>query len=102
MNLRGSHASNYYVAFVSWCSTALTIYSNPLTMKEIQMRKYVMPLAVLALVCTGAVAGTKTVGGIEVRDWAAIDKDRDHLVSPQEMEQYLKDQWQKGKQASKR
>ncbi|NJD34294.1 MAG: hypothetical protein FIA96_05575 [Betaproteobacteria bacterium] len=65
------------------------------------MRKFVMPLAVLALISTGAIAGTKTSDGIEVRDWAAIDKDRDHLVSPQEMEKYLKDQWEKNKQASK-
>ena len=64
------------------------------------MRKFVMPLAVLALVSTGAIAGTKTSDGIEVRDWAAIDKDRDHLISPQEMEKYLKDQWEKNKQAS--
>ena len=63
------------------------------------MRKFVMPLAVLALVSTGAVAGTKTVDGIEVRDWAAIDTDRDHLISPQEMEKHLKDQWEKNKQA---
>lgn len=65
------------------------------------MRKFVMPLAVLALVSTGAVAGTKTVDGIEVRDWAAIDKDRDHLISPQEMEKYLKEQREKDKQATK-
>lgn len=65
------------------------------------MRKFVMPIAVLALVSTGAVAGTKIVDGIEVRDWAVIDKDRDHLVSPEEMEKHLKDQWEKGKQASK-
>ena len=65
------------------------------------MRKFVMPLAVLALMSTGALAGTKTVDGVEVRDWAAIDKDGDHLVSPQEMEKHLKDQWEKGKQASK-
>lgn len=65
------------------------------------MRKFVMPLAVLAIVSTGAVAGTKTVDGIEVRDWAAVDKDRDHLVSPQEMEKFLKDQWEKNKQGSK-
>ncbi len=65
------------------------------------MRKFVMPLAVLALVSTGAVAGTKTSDGIEVRDWAAIDKDRDHLISPQEMEKHLKEQWDKNKQTSK-
>ena len=26
----------------------------------------------------------------EVRDWAAIDKNKDHLISPEEMEDYLK------------
>ncbi len=36
------------------------------------MRKFVMPLAVLALVSTGAMAGTKTSDGIEVRDWLTL------------------------------
>lgn len=65
------------------------------------MRKFLMPLAVLSLVSASAVAGTKTADGTEVRDWSAIDKNRDHLISPQEMESHLKEQWDKNKQATK-
>jgi hypothetical protein len=28
-------------------------------------------------------------GGAQVRDWAQIDKNKDHLVGPEEMEQWL-------------
>lgn len=29
----------------------------------------------------------------ETRDWAAIDTNRDHLISPDEMQKYLEDSW---------
>lgn len=57
------------------------------------MRKFVMPFAVLALIAGGAIAGTKTVDGVEVRDWKAVDTNADHLVSADEMENHLRQQW---------
>ena len=40
---------------------------------------------------TGKVAATATPASVgEVRDWAVIDKNKDNLVSPDEMEAYLK------------
>ena len=35
-------------------------------------------------------AAPVATGTNEVRDWAAIDKNKDHLISPEEMEDYLK------------
>lgn len=46
------------------------------------------------LMATGA--GTATLGAAnkpETRDWAAIDTNRDNLISPDEMEKYLEASW---------
>jgi hypothetical protein len=56
-------------------------------------------LAVL-LFSTAAVAGTKIVNGVEVRDWDAVDSNKDHYISPDEMRKHLEEQWAKRKQAS--
>jgi hypothetical protein len=32
---------------------------------------------------------------VEVRDWSAVDVNKDNHVSPQEMEQFLQEQWAK-------
>ena len=54
----------------------------------------------LLLVSTGAVAATKIVNGAEVRDWSAVDLNKDHYISPEEMRQFLQVQLDKrqGKQ----
>lgn len=53
--------------------------------------------ATMGLVFAGmtAVAGTKVENGVEVRDWSAIDLNKDHSISPEEMEKFLKEQWTK-------
>lgn len=53
--------------------------------------------ATMGLVFAGmtAVAGTKVENGVEVRDWSAIDLNKDHSISPEEMEKFLKEQWAK-------
>jgi hypothetical protein len=46
------------------------------------------------LVATGS--GAATLGAVdrsEIRDWARIDKDKDHLISPEEMQAYLQESW---------
>lgn len=46
------------------------------------------------LTATGA--GTATLGAAnkpETRDWAAIDTNKDNLISPDEMEKYLEASW---------
>jgi hypothetical protein len=46
------------------------------------------------LTATGA--GTAALGDAnkpETRDWAAIDTNRDNLISPEEMEKYLEASW---------
>ncbi len=58
--------------------------------------KRMIPAAVMLLMWAGAVsAGTKMVNGVEVRDWEAIDTNRDHSISPEEMKQFLEAQWAK-------
>jgi hypothetical protein len=52
---------------------------------------------ILPLAAPMAVAGTKTVNGIEVRDWQAVDIDKDGSISPEEMEKFLKETWGKKK-----
>lgn len=40
--------------------------------------------------------GTATLGAAnkrETRDWAKIDTNRDHLISPDEMQKYLDESW---------
>jgi hypothetical protein len=32
-------------------------------------------------------------GAMEVRNWAAIDTNKDHSIQPEEMEKYLTDSW---------
>lgn len=59
------------------------------------MRNMVLVPALALLMSTGAVAGTKVVNGVEVRDWSAVDTNKDHSVSPQEMQQFLQEQWDK-------
>jgi hypothetical protein len=52
---------------------------------------------------SAAPAGTGTTTGAapsgtaaaDVRDWATIDKNNDHLIGPDEMEAYLKAEWSK-------
>jgi hypothetical protein len=59
------------------------------------MRNMVVVSALALLMSTGAVAGTKMENGVEVRDWSAVDVNKDHSVSPQEMQQFLQEQWAK-------
>jgi EF hand len=42
-------------------------------------------------------AGTKTENGVEVRDWQAVDTNKDGSISPEEMEKFLQDTWAKNK-----
>lgn len=42
-----------------------------------------------------ALAGTKTVNGVDVRDWQAIDSNKDHSISPEEIEKFLQEEWSK-------
>jgi hypothetical protein len=65
------------------------------------MRKTVLFCSAFLLVSTGAVAATKIVNGVEVRDWSAVDLNKDHYISPEEMQQFLQAQWDKrqGKQS---
>jgi hypothetical protein len=51
----------------------------------------------MALSSTTLVAGTKMENGTEVRDWQAIDGNKDHLISPEEMEKFLQATWAKNK-----
>lgn len=59
------------------------------------MRNIVVVSAIGLLMSTAAVAGTKIVNGVEVRDWSAVDTNKDHSVSAQEMQQFLEAQWAK-------
>lgn len=57
-------------------------------------------IAAAALVAFGSAvsfAGVKTVSGVEVRDWQAIDVNKDGSISPEEMEKFLQDTWAKNK-----
>jgi hypothetical protein len=65
------------------------------------MRKRMFVCTALLLISTGAVAATKIVNGVEVRDWSAVDLNKDHYISPEEMRQFLQAQWEKrqGKQS---
>jgi hypothetical protein len=67
------------------------------------MRKMALFCSALLMVSTGAVAATKIVNGVEVRDWSAVDVNKDHYISPEEMRQYLQVQWEKrqGKQSQR-
>ncbi len=38
--------------------------------------------------------------GAETRDWSAIDANKDHLISPDEMDKYLKEVWAKQRKKS--
>jgi hypothetical protein len=48
---------------------------------------------------SGAAAGkpAQARAAEDVRDWAAIDKNKDHLIQPEEMEAALNEAWAKGK-----
>ncbi len=61
-------------------------------MSGIQSRMVAISVAVaLAFVFLTALGGTKMVNGVEVRDWEAIDTNKDGVISPEEMEKFLKD-----------
>jgi hypothetical protein len=57
--------------------------------------KLIAAAALVALALGSAVsfAGVKTVNGVEVRDWQAIDVNKDGSISPEEMEKFLQDTW---------
>ena len=61
--------------------------------------KLIAAIALVALVFgpTVSFAGVKTVNGVEVRDWQAVDADKDGSISPEEMEKFLQDTWAKNK-----
>jgi hypothetical protein len=61
------------------------------------MRKLAFFCTALLMISTGAVAGTKIVNGVEVRDWSAVDLNKDNNISPEEMQQFLQAQWDKKK-----
>jgi hypothetical protein len=63
------------------------------------MLKIFSSCLVLLMFSTAAVAGTKMVNGVEVRDWNAIDTNKEHYISPAEMKKHLEEQWAKRKQA---
>ena len=50
-------------------------------------------MAALVFVATSVVAGTAIVSGKEVRNWQAIDVNKDNSISPEEMETFLKEIW---------
>ena len=50
-------------------------------------------MAALVFVATPVVAGTAIVSGAEVRNWQAIDVNKDNSISPEEMETFLKEIW---------
>lgn len=52
-------------------------------------------IVALALGVSTAYAGTKLVNGVEIRDWRAIDADKDNAISPTEMERFLQSSWSK-------
>ncbi len=52
-------------------------------------------VAMLTFGWVTAFAGTTTVNGIEVRDWQAIDVNKDRAISPEEMDKFLRDTWEK-------
>lgn len=61
-------------------------------MSGIQSRVFAISAAVaFAFVFLTALGGTKMVNGVEVRDWEAIDTNKDGVISPEEMEKFLKD-----------
>jgi hypothetical protein len=44
--------------------------------------------------------GTGGTQSTEVRNWAAIDSNKDHSIQPEEMEKYLTDSWAAQKKAA--
>ena len=54
-------------------------------------------LVILPFAAPVSFAGTKVVNGTEVRDWETVDSNKDRLISPEEMEKFLKDTWGKKK-----
>lgn len=69
--------------------------------KERNMIKAGITAISLVLISSVSFAATKQVDGIEVRDWAAIDVDKDHYISAQEMEAALRSTWAKSGQPIK-
>jgi hypothetical protein len=55
------------------------------------MRKLVPAVVAITLVSTAAIAGVKSVNGVEVRDWEAIDSNDDSHISAEEMETFLRE-----------
>ena len=51
---------------------------------------FVMAVGGLALAAPGSAKEPNVAGSTEVRDWSAIDTNKDGYVSPDEMEAYLK------------
>ena len=54
-------------------------------------------IAAVALGSAVSFADVKTVNGVEVRDWQVIDVNKDRSISPEEMEKFLQDTWEKNK-----
>ena len=55
------------------------------------MRRLVPAVMAMTLMTSVALAGTKNIDGVEVRDWDAIDGNDDRYVSPEEMEGFLRE-----------
>ena len=59
--------------------------------EEIAMRRLVPAVMAMTLMTSVALAGTKNIDGVEVRDWDAIDGNDDRYVSPVDMEGFLRE-----------
>jgi hypothetical protein len=51
-----------------------------------------------ALAANQAAAAAATTGAAKTRDWQAIDTNKDHYISPSEMQAYLNKVWHESKQ----
>jgi len=51
-----------------------------------------------AFAANQAATGAATTGAAKTRDWQAIDTNKDHYISPSEMQAYLNKVWHQNKQ----
>lgn len=59
------------------------------------MKNLALGLIIIYFSSNFAVAATKIVDGVEVRDWEAIDTNQDNNISPEEMQRFLEAVWAK-------
>ncbi|HZP87983.1 MAG TPA: hypothetical protein VFB54_14295 [Burkholderiales bacterium] len=57
------------------------------------VKTFVGVVGLLVASTAAMAADTTTQGSVEVRDWAAIDTNKDNLISPDEMQKYLESRW---------